>query len=133
MIFHSAVQQQLSVNFLFFPDDTRKVFFEAKLPFSAKYKERNNVDRRKQAWCLSHSAFKQLHYAGKLNSLQQLFYQADFCGNIYVVYHSEDSFTSHVFEVQRLKSRYTENIKIAQMLWYSVCLHYAEEKVLTRS
>lgn len=127
------MQKQLSVNFLFFFRWLKEGFFEAKLPFSAKYKERSNVDRRKQAWCLSHSAFKQLHYAGKLNSLQQLFYLVDFCGNIYVVYHSEDSFTSHVFEVQRLKSRYTENIKIAQMLWYSVCLHYAEEKVLTRS
>lgn len=39
MIFHSAVQQQLSVNFLFFPDDTKKVFLKPNYLFLPNIKK----------------------------------------------------------------------------------------------
>lgn len=49
MSFHSAVQQQLPVNFLFFPEDSRKVSLKPNCLFSAKYKERKKLCGQKKA------------------------------------------------------------------------------------
>lgn len=64
MISHSASQQQLSDNFFFNFKKIQGGFFKAQLPFlgffffPGKYKERGNVDGRKNVQCLSDCVLK---------------------------------------------------------------------------